>query len=254
VVLLHGQPGTGASWDPLSRLLVPDFRVLAPDRIGYGATPGEARGVSENADLVAAFVRDRGAAPATLVAHSWAGGVAVVAAVRHPDTVKSLVLVGAACTPDSLNAVDQWLNAPVVGQALTVAGLVGLGEVLPRLRHLARYAPTRYRDQLAAALPDTGVMGGQHGARGRNKRTFMIEQRAITDEMPTITALLGRLALPVAVVSGDWDLVVPTRAAVSLARAIPGAELTLVARAGHFVARDQPYALADVVRRYARSP
>jgi pimeloyl-ACP methyl ester carboxylesterase len=97
-------------------------------------------------------------------------------------------------------------------------------------------------------------MGGQHGARGRNKRTFMIEQRAITDEMPTITALLGRLALPVAVVSGDWDLVVPTRAAVSLARAIPGAELTLVARAGHFVARDQPDVLADVVRRYARSP
>lgn len=253
VVLLHGQPGTGASWDPVSQLLVPDFRVLAPDRIGYGATPGEARGLGENADLVAAFIRDRGAAPATLVAHSWAGGVGVLLAARHADTVKSLVLVGAACTPDSLNAVDQWLNAPVLGPALTVAGLVGLGAVLPRIRPLARYAPSRYRDQLAAALPDAGVMGGQHGALGRNKRTFMTEQRAITDEMPTITALLGRLDLPVAVVSGDWDLVVPPRAAVSLARAIPDAELILVARAGHFVARDQPHALAEVIRRYARS-
>ncbi len=47
-----------------------------------------------------------------MVAHSWAGGVAVLLAVHHPDTVQSLVLVGAACTPDSLNALDRWLNVP----------------------------------------------------------------------------------------------------------------------------------------------
>ena len=78
VVLLHGQPGTGASWDPLSRLLEGDFRVLAPDRIGYGATPGEAQGLAANADLVAELIHDRHLGPATLVAHSWAGGVAVL--------------------------------------------------------------------------------------------------------------------------------------------------------------------------------
>jgi pimeloyl-ACP methyl ester carboxylesterase len=251
VVLLHGQPGTGASWDPVSRLLESEFRVLAPDRIGYGATAGEARGLGENADLVAALIRDRGTGPATVVAHSWAGGVAVLLAVRHPATVKSLVLVGAACTPDSLNWVDRWLNVPVVGDALTVAGLVAIGGVLPRIRHLTRYAPSRYRLQLAAALPDEGAMGGQQGALGRNKRTFMVEQRAIAVELPSVTALLGDLDLPVAVVSGDWDLVVPPRAAVSLARAIPGAELTLLPRAGHFVARDDPHGLVDVIRRTA---
>lgn len=251
VVLLHGQPGTGASWDPVSRLLESEFRMLAPDRIGYGSTPGEARGLGANAELVAEFIRDRGAEPATVVAHSWAGGVAVLLAARHPATVRSLVLVGAACTPDSLNAIDHLLNTPVVGGALTVAGLVGLGEVLPRLRHLTRYAPSRYRDQLSAALPDTGVLGGQRGALGRNKRTFMVEQKSITAEMPMITALLGDLSLPVAVVGGEWDLVVPPRAAVTLAHAIPGAELILIPRAGHFVARDDPHDLAEVIRRYA---
>ncbi len=34
VVLLHGQPGSGASWDPVTERLAPEFRVLAPDRIG----------------------------------------------------------------------------------------------------------------------------------------------------------------------------------------------------------------------------
>ena len=38
VVLLHGQPGSGSSWEPVTRRLEREFRVLAPDRIGYGAS------------------------------------------------------------------------------------------------------------------------------------------------------------------------------------------------------------------------
>lgn len=253
VVLLHGQPGSGASWDPLSRLLEPEFRVLAPDRVGYGATGGEARGLRQNADIVADFIRDRDCGPATVVAHSWAGGVAVLLANHHPEAAQSLVLVGAACTPDSLNALDRWLNIPVVGDVLTVAGLVSIIEVLPRVRPLTRFAPDRYRPLLDSVLPDEQVVQGQHGALGRNKRTFMIEQRALTAELPTVTAHLADLSLPVSVVSGEWDIVVPPRASASLARAVPGAELTCLPQAGHFAARDDPQGLADVIRRTARA-
>ncbi len=75
-----------------------------------------------NAELMAEFIVARGAAPATVVAHSWSGGVAVLLADRHRSLVRSLVLVGAACTPDSLNALDRWLTYPGLGDVLTVAG------------------------------------------------------------------------------------------------------------------------------------
>ncbi len=249
VVLLHGQPGSGAAWNPLAARLEERFRVLAPDRIGYGATKGEARGLAGNADLVAAFLIEREATPATVVAHSWAGGVAVLLAVDHPELVSRLVLVGAACTPDSVNALDRWLTIPVLGPALTVAGLLGIGAVLPRLAPLVRFVPAGHRRQVATALPDRGALGDQRGALGRQRRTFLTEQRALNEELPDVTAALGRLDVPVAVVSGQWDVVVPPRAAVSLARAIPGAELTLLPTAGHFVARDDPAGLAEVIER-----
>jgi 3-oxoadipate enol-lactonase len=251
LLLLHGQPGTGASWDPLIGLLEPEFRVLAPDRPGYGSTPGPALGVAANADVVAGFIRQRAAAPATIVAHSWSGGAAVLLAVRHPSLVHSLVLVGAACTPDSLNALDRWLTVPVVGDVMTVAGLAGIGGVFPRLRPLTRHVPARFRPRLEAALPDHGVTGGDHGVLGRHRRTFMVEQRALVEELPAVSGALGSLDLPVEVAAGEWDLVVPPRAAVSLTQAIGGARLTLVPRAGHFVARDDPAALAAVIRRAA---
>jgi pimeloyl-ACP methyl ester carboxylesterase len=253
-LLLHGQPGSGASWDPLTDLLAPEFRVLAPDRIGYGASAGEARGLSANADLLAAFIRERHASPATVVAHSWSGGAAVHLAARHRSLVQGLVLVGAACTNDSVNALDRWLTVPGVGDALTTVGLVGISSVLPRVRPLTARLPTRYRDQAAASLPEEGFLERGRGALARQRRTFMVEQRALNVELPEVVALLPTLDLPVAVVSGQWDLVVPPRAAVTLARAIPGAALTLLPRAGHFVARDAPEELAEVVRWVRRQP
>jgi pimeloyl-ACP methyl ester carboxylesterase len=251
VLLLHGQPGSGSSWLPLVDLLDGEFRVLAPDRVGYGATPGEAVGVADNAELAAQLLIDAGVGPTTVVAHSWAGGVAVLLALRHPELVKSLVLVGAACTPDSLTTLDFWLNLPVIGDALTVVGLFGISEVLPVARLLAGSVRPPLGDWLGAVLPDYGVMGDARGATGRPKRSFMTEQRALTAEMGSISGALATLDLPVEVVAGDWDLVVPPGAAVTLARAIPDAELTLVPRAGHFLARDAPEELAGVIRRAA---
>ncbi len=127
VVLLHGQPGTHASWDPVLGLLEPSLRVLVPDRPGYGETDGEARGVAANAELVARLIEACVAGPATVVAHSWSGAVAVLLADAHPGLVSALVLVGASCTPDSLDVVDRALNLAVVGDVLAVAGLLSLG-------------------------------------------------------------------------------------------------------------------------------
>jgi pimeloyl-ACP methyl ester carboxylesterase len=234
-------------------LLVDEFRVLAPDRVGYGAASGEARGLAANARQAADLIERLGVGPTTVVAHSWSGGVAVLLADRRPDLVQGLVLVGAACTPDSLDGIDRLLGMRVVGDVMTVAGLLALGEVLPKVRRLAPRLPERFRDQFASALPDQGVLGGERGALGRHRRTFLTEQRALIEELPEVHGALGRIRAPTAVVVGRWDLVVRPSAARTLAAAVPGAELVEIDRAGHFVARDTPHLLADVVARYGRA-
>jgi haloalkane dehalogenase len=252
LLLLHGQPGTGSSWDPVTVRLVDRFRVIAPDRVGYGATVGEAGGIADNARHAAALLDATGAGPATVVAHSWAGGVAVLLADRRPDLVRALVLVGAACTPDSVDLTDRLLALPGLGDALTVGGLLALGEVLPKVRRLGPRVPARFRAQFLTALPDQGVLGGERGALGRHRRTFLTEQRALLEELPTVSAALSRVDVPTAVVAGGWDIVVRPSAGRTLAGAVRDAELVEIPRAGHFVARDAPGELADVIDRYGR--
>jgi pimeloyl-ACP methyl ester carboxylesterase len=227
--------------------------VVAPDRPGYGATTGEARGLAANAASAADLLDLLGSGPATVVAHSWSGGAAVLLADRRPDLVRGLVLVGAACTPDSLDVTDRLLAVPVMGDALAVGGLVALGEVLPRVRRLAPRVPSRVRRQFLSVLPDQGVLGGERGALGRHRRTFVTEQRALIAELPTVGAALGRIGVPTSVVVGEWDLVVRPAAGRTLAAAIPGADLVSIPRAGHFLARDAPAQLASVVIRTAQA-
>src|SRR4051812_49612397 len=75
VLLLHGQPGSGSDWVPVSRELrrrgVP---LLVPDRPGYGLTGGPAGGFFENADAPVSMLDPIGGAPGGVVGPSWGGG------------------------------------------------------------------------------------------------------------------------------------------------------------------------------------
>jgi pimeloyl-ACP methyl ester carboxylesterase len=245
---LHGQPGTGSSWLPVIDELADEFRMLAPDRIGNGRTGGEGGGCAENAAAIAAFLGDEDAAPATVVGHSWGGGVAILLASRYPALVRSLVLVGSVGTADTVNGLDRLLATHGVGDALTVAGLGVMGGVLPRIRRLTPRLPNGAGQYLEAILPDEGLSDGLPGAWGRTKRTFIIEQRALLDELEDMEHAATEVDVPTSVVIGEWDLVVPPQSADTLAHAIRGAELVLLPRVGHFVPRDAPGALAEVIR------
>ena len=153
---------------PADRLLAPDFRVLAPDRIGYGRPAGEARGLAANADLVAAFIRERRAAPATVVAHSWSGGAAVHAGRPAPYPGPGSGAGGAACTPDSLNALDRWLTVPGVGRRPD-RGRPG-GDRRGAAPGAATHGPATPRPATGTSSPPpcprTGVLGGRSGLPG----------------------------------------------------------------------------------------
>ncbi len=256
---------------PVVDRMGPGHRLLAPDRPGYGHSGLGAMGMEENADWAADLLRSSGAVPATVVGHSWSGGVALLMAYRHPDLVRALVLVGAVGTLDSVNALDRALVLPVIGDVLAVAGLVGIGTVLPRARRVVgrTAAPSspaagtgtvegapvpgvgarlaRAKDYLATSLPDEGMPGGLSASWGRDRRTFLTEQRALLDELPTVDRILGDIVVPTTVLAGAWDLVVPPSAARSLHAAIPGAQLVVLPGVGHFVARDAPDAVVAAI-------
>src|SRR5690349_8160790 len=95
VILLHGMGGEGARWMPTIKGLASEFRVIAPDQIGWGASdkPMTIYHSGVFAEFLARFMREIGVTKAALVGQSMGAGVALQMAVHYPQLVDRMVLV-----------------------------------------------------------------------------------------------------------------------------------------------------------------
>lgn len=236
VVLLHGQPGQGTDWDLVVEAVAGRLRLIVPDRPGYGRTGGSAVGVAANADALIELLDRKHIDHATIVGYSWAGAVALDLAQRHPSRVSALVLVASVGATGSVDDLDRALSAPVIGPVLALGGLTMMQ--MPVVRHLL--VP-----EAGDRLPRTSLAMW---------RSFIIEQRAMVAELPTVTAGLATIDVPTVVVIGGGDRVVRPVAQEALATRLLHAEVVRVPAAGHLLPWEAPAAIADAALRVSGPP
>ncbi|HEV2727459.1 MAG TPA: alpha/beta hydrolase [Solirubrobacterales bacterium] len=101
VVLVHGVIVSGRYMTPLAEELAPDFPVLVPDLPGYGRSdsPPSPPSLTDLADAAVATARAAGYERAALVGNSFGAQIAIEAALRHPDVVERVALVGLTTDP-----------------------------------------------------------------------------------------------------------------------------------------------------------
>ena len=232
VVLLHGQPGTGADWQQVADRLPPGLGVIAPDRPGYGASRQPAGGFDAGARAVLAELDARGIDRAVLVGHSYGGGVALATARLAADRVAGLVLL-ASIGPGCLTAADRVLAAPVAGEICAI----GAWWLTPGLVRAVLAALARRRPLAADEFVNLQLWGAAYRAPGPLWRSFLTEQRALIRELGELTTALPAVAQPVLVVADPRDVIIPVRSTRQLAAALPDARVQLLPGSGHHLPR-----------------
>lgn len=226
VLLLHGSgPGVTAwaNWRGTMPALARRTRVLAPDLLGFGYTerPTNARytmdaWVQQVLDLLDAL-----AVPVVdLVGNSFGGGLALALAIRAPERVRRLVLMGSVGVPfeltPGLDAV--WGYTPSLDHMRALLDLFAhdrglVTDELARLRYEASVRPG-FQESFAAMFPAP-------------------RQRWIT-AMASAEADIRALPHEVLVVHGREDAVIPLANALTLAQWIARSQLHVFGRCGHW--------------------
>ena len=244
VVLLHGQPGSPADWQLVTRRLPARLHAVAADRPGYASSPLPAGGFAANARAVLDDLDSRGVTRAVLVGHSYGGGVALSAASLAPGRVEAVVLL-ASVGPGCVTGWDRLLAAPGAGQLCALVAW--------------RLTPWLARARLAAIArrsgrpldPDEHVNWQVWSQAGRGHRpqwrTFLTEQRALLRELDELERAIASVRAPVLVLADPNDKVVPFETARRLTRTLPDARLQLIEGAGHHLPRRAPAAVADAI-------
>jgi len=103
IVLIHGYADSWYSFKGLMDFLPHNFSVFAPTLLGHGRSskPRKAYSIESYAADVLHFMRSMGVEQASVVGHSMGSFVAQCMALRHPQRVSTLVLIGSAVTADN---------------------------------------------------------------------------------------------------------------------------------------------------------
>ncbi|MEI6361932.1 MAG: alpha/beta fold hydrolase [Actinomycetes bacterium] len=247
ILLLHGSgPGVTAwaNWRLVIPALAEEFRVVAPDIVGFGFTE-RPEGVTYDLDTWtdhAIGVLDAlGIEKAHVVGNSFGGSLALSLAIRHPERVNRLVLMGSVGVPFD---ITPGLDA-VWGYQPSVANMQAL-------LHLFAYDTALTGGDLAELRYRASIRPGVQEAFAA---MFPAPRQAAVDAMTHPAEAIRTITHPTLVVHGRDDQVIPMANSLALLELIDDAQLHVYGRCGHWTqiehADEFGMLIADFFRRQA---
>lgn len=224
VLCISGLGYSAWCWDELSDALAADFRVITFDNRGTGRSdkPEGPYSIEMLADDAAAVLEAFGIERAHVVGHSMGGYITQALALRHPQRVRSVTLVGtspggAGTEPFPAETAQAWQAA----------------SGLPPAKYARRTMPLSFAPGWAeanAALFETYLQRRlQYPTPPAN---WLAQYQACVthaaDGLPS-----ERIAVPALVIHGEQDRVIPFANGRLLAQRVPGARWLPMAGVGH---------------------
>lgn len=235
VVFVHGAGADHTVWRFQTRWLANrGYQVLAPDLPGHGAEPGPAlASIEQLADWVAALLPADGA---VVVGHSMGAFVAIETAVRNPDTVRGVVLVGAAprmaVNPAFSDAAGR--NDPLAAELLAAWS----------------FPPAHTGDH---PEPGTWEAGGLRRLVRRSRPGVLATDLAACEAYPGADRA-RQLGVETWLVSGERDRMASVKGARELSELIAGSRLVTLAETGHQPMVSAPRRFNQVLDEFLTSP
>nr|WP_241249904.1 alpha/beta fold hydrolase [Rhodococcus sp. X156] len=257
LLLIHGIGDSSSTWTHVIDELAQSFTVIAPDLLGHGRSdkPRADYSVAAYANGMRDLLTVLGIERVTLVGHSLGGGVALQFAYQFPHMVERLVVVAPGGVTKEVNPALRLAALPVANQALRLLRLPGSLTVVGLL---GRVSELLYRGPLRGAtvfhdVPDlVRVLSDLPDPTARE--AFLRTLRAVVDWRGQVVTILDRVhltsQLPVQIIWGAVDTVVPVSHAYLAHAAMPGSRLDVFPRSGHFPFRDDPEGFLRVVREF----
>jgi len=244
IVLVHGLGGSHLNWCLLAPKLVERYRVVAVDLAGFGLTNPEGRDttVPANTRLLNRFLREVIGEPVILVGNSMGGMISILQTAAHPDTVTALALVDPA-----LPLVFGVRPDPLVMSTFFLYALPGLGErFLAKSRggQTPRQQVKRVLNLVCAdsnRVPEELVLASMSLIEQRAEvpgldAAFLAAARSIVyvnARRAKYFAAMRKIRVPVFLMTGDSDRLVPVGSARAAAARNPDWRFEVFPGIGH---------------------
>ncbi len=245
IVLLHGYPANRRSWWHQLPGLAEEHHVFALDWLGWGESERRTDlsfDYDTEVDRVGRVLDALGIAECNLFGHDYGGFLSLGFAQRYPDRVRRLAI---------LNSRAHRTFVPKWYAVFSLVGILGRSPFAAVPLPLETINRRALRGLLRAGVFDRATLDSylnwMSTSDGRRWLLHFFSEYRVPARQELAEGL-GKIQCPAAIVWGTADEYLRTSIAEELAARIPGAELTLIDGAGHFVMEEAPDAVLAALR------
>jgi 3-oxoadipate enol-lactonase len=238
IVLLHPFPANHDLWKPAAQALVTRYRIILPDLRGHGDSGvGEGPATMEKhaADL-ARVLDHEGIGRATFAGVSIGGYVLFEFWRKFRPRVEALILCNTKAQADTSEARAGRLQA---------AADVRERGTEPFFESLV---PKLIGKTTLSTRPDL-VEGALRMMRKMSAEDVALVQKGMAERSDSVETLKG-INVPTLIVTGDEDIFTGVSEAELMQRNIPGSQMKVIAKAGHYSLWEQPEEVGKLLRQF----
>ena len=230
LVLVHGLSSSKVAWLANIGALAERHRVYAIDLPGHGDS--EKFDINYDSAFVVGMMREfiegLGHERVAMAGVSLGGGVSLFTALEYPEMVSKLVLCGSGALGSDIAMAIRLAALPLVGEFM----LGGLLDSVGTMSRKCFYDKELATSELIEELRRTNSLPGARDAA----LTIIRKYISVWGVRPPyiVTSRLNELGIPTMVCWGADDEIIPVRHAHRAAQMIPGAELHVFEKCGHW--------------------
>jgi len=250
ILMVHGNPVSGYVYVPLMRHLLPDYRCIVPDLMGFGMSDKpveeEAYFLSGHIAMMTEFITRLDLRDLAVIGHDWGGPIGFGAAVQYPDRFRQVIVLNTMTEAPVRILPHYWLPF----------------HILLRTRRLFSYL-VRDRglfQRLGVAIMDPhdqAVYGraNHDWATRAGIAAFprMIPNNSRHPNYSILKEILSQLEswdIPALVLFSDHDSVFTVEQGQRFAKRMVNAHFELIAGPKHFLQYEQPDLISSLIRKF----
>lgn len=214
LLCLHGNRDSSAVYKNLAQALKKYFYLICPDLRGHGNSryEGQPFAITDMVDDIILLLDQLAVERVSVLGHSLGSTLALLLALKQPDRVEKLVLIGAAAS------FEPPFKRPAVGQPITK-------EVIEEVH---KAAEGYFFSEKHAEVKELIL-------RGWASMPSEMHQMMVGIKHPDLHGILEKIKNPVLLICGQEDKVTPVAKAMELNQKLYDSRLLVIPDAGHFV-------------------
>lgn len=249
IVFLHGGVLDGNDFSKAVKMAASrGYRGIAFDRPGYGYSERPRKinvTPAVQAKMLNKALKELGAEKPILVGHSWSGVLVLEYALRYPQDISGIVILGGGMYPEGYPAekgdpISSIVTAPVLGWTVLNLMMPVLGPPLADRILKETFKPEPVPESYRRAVKALWLRPGQFKANREDVLAFVPATKAISGRY-------GKIGVPLAIVVGNLDPFDTKSHSFRLHEEVPDSGLIVLDDAAHMLPQRHPEAVMKVV-------